>query len=62
MQALQGTLLAKSGHASDAAIHDREAVRILDAISKEDGSAQTLNRADLKGLYADAQKALAGSH
>jgi eukaryotic-like serine/threonine-protein kinase len=62
VQALQGTLLAKSGRASDAAIHDREAVRILDAVSKEDNSAQILNRADLKGLYADAQKALQGSH
>ncbi|HZZ40701.1 MAG TPA: tetratricopeptide repeat protein [Acidobacteriaceae bacterium] len=62
IQALQGTLLAKRGRASDAAIHDREAVRILDAISKEDNSAQILNRADLKGLYADAQKAIAGSH
>ncbi|HEX3660186.1 MAG TPA: tetratricopeptide repeat protein [Acidobacteriaceae bacterium] len=62
VQALQGTLLAKSGHAADAAIHDRQAVRILDAVSKEDNSAQILNRADLKGVYADAQKALAGSH
>ncbi|MFZ0633091.1 MAG: tetratricopeptide repeat protein [Acidobacteriaceae bacterium] len=61
-QALQGSLLAKSGHASDAAIHYREAVRMLDAISKEDNSAQILNRADLKGLYAEAQKALQGSH
>jgi hypothetical protein len=61
-QGLQGSLLAKSGRASDAAIHDREAVRILDAISKEDNSAQILNRTDLKGLYADAQKALQSSH
>ncbi len=62
VQALEGTLLAKGGHTADAAIHDREAVRILDAISKEDNSAQILNRADLKGIYADAQKALAASH
>lgn len=62
VQALQGTLLAKSGHAADAAIHDREAVRILDAISKEDNSSGILNRADLKSVYADAQKALQGSH
>ena len=62
VQSLQGSLLAKSGRASDAAIHEREAVRILDTISKEDGSAQILNRADLKGVYAEAQKALAGSH
>ena len=62
VQALQGTLLAKSGHASDAVIHDREAVRILDTISKEDNSSLILNRADLKGMYAGAQKALQGSH
>ncbi|HEX3985030.1 MAG TPA: tetratricopeptide repeat protein [Acidobacteriaceae bacterium] len=62
IQALQGTLLAGNGRASDAAIHDREAVRILDAISKEDNSAQILNRADLKRVYADAQKGLAASH
>jgi tetratricopeptide (TPR) repeat protein len=62
VQALQGSLLAKSGRASDAAIHDREAVRILDTISKEENSAQILNRADLKSLYAETRKALAGSH
>ena len=62
IQALQGSLLAKSGHAADAAIHNREAVRILDTISKEDNSSGILNRADLKGLYADAQKALQSSY
>lgn len=62
VQFLQGLLLAKSGRTGDAAIHYREAVRILGAISKEDNSSQILNRADLKNLYNDAQKALQTSH
>ena len=56
---LQATLLAKSGKTSDAAIDYREVVRILDTIGKEDNSSKILDRADLKGIYSDSQKALA---
>jgi tetratricopeptide (TPR) repeat protein/tRNA A-37 threonylcarbamoyl transferase component Bud32 len=53
---LQGVLQAKSGKGSEAAIHYRQAVSILDSISKEEGSAKILERADLKSIYSDAQK------
>ncbi len=54
---LQGVLQARSG--SEAAIHYRQVVSILDSISKEDGSSKILDRADLKQIYSDSQKALA---
>jgi tetratricopeptide (TPR) repeat protein len=60
-QYLQATLQAASGKKSEAAIGYRGVVRILDGISKEDGSSKILDRADLKGIYADAQKQAAGS-
>ena len=53
---LQATLDARSGKNSDAALHYRQVVRILDGISKEDGSSKVLDRADLKSIYSDAQK------
>ena len=53
---LRGTLATRNGRASDAALHYRQTVSILDSISKEDGAQKILDRADLKGLYADAQK------
>jgi tetratricopeptide (TPR) repeat protein/tRNA A-37 threonylcarbamoyl transferase component Bud32 len=55
---LQASLLASGGKTSDAAIHYRQVVSILDTIRKEDNSAKIIDRADLKGIYADAQKAL----
>ncbi|MGB9031221.1 MAG: tetratricopeptide repeat protein [Acidobacteriaceae bacterium] len=57
---LEGVLEAKSGKGSEAALHYRQAVSILDSVSKEDGSSKVLDRADLKSIYSDAQKALAG--
>ncbi len=53
---LQGVLETKSGKGSDAALHYRQAVSILDSVSKEDGSSKILDRADLKGIYSDAEK------
>jgi eukaryotic-like serine/threonine-protein kinase len=61
-QYLQGSLLTKSGKSSEAALHYREVVRILSAISKEDNSSGILERADLKSLYADSESALQSSH
>ena len=57
---LQGVLQTKNGKGNEAAIHYRQVVSILDSVSKEDGSSKVLDRADLKGIYSDSQKALAG--
>jgi tetratricopeptide (TPR) repeat protein len=51
---LQATLDAKAGKSNDAQRNYREVVRILEGISKEDGSAKVLDRADLKGIHAEA--------
>ena len=59
-QALEGAVASKSGKTSEAALHYRQVVTILDGIRKEDNSSKLLDRADLKDVYADAQKALAG--
>ncbi|MGB6902219.1 MAG: tetratricopeptide repeat protein [Acidobacteriaceae bacterium] len=53
---LQETLDARNRKNSDAALHYRQVVGILDGISKEDGSSKVLDRADLKGIYSEAQK------
>ncbi|MGB6610031.1 MAG: tetratricopeptide repeat protein [Acidobacteriaceae bacterium] len=53
---LQATLDARNRKNSDAALHYRQVVGILDGISKEDGSSKVLDRADLKGIYSEAQK------
>jgi eukaryotic-like serine/threonine-protein kinase len=55
-QFLQATLAAKAGKSGDAQRSYREVVRILEGISKEDGSAKVLDRADLKAIYAEAVK------
>jgi hypothetical protein len=54
---LQATLDARNGKSSDATIHYREVARILDGISKEDGSSKVLDRADLKGIYNESKAA-----
>ncbi|MGA7350190.1 MAG: tetratricopeptide repeat protein [Acidobacteriaceae bacterium] len=53
---LQATLDARNRKNSDAALHYRQVVGILDGISKEDGSSKVLDRADLRGIYSEAQK------
>ena len=55
-QYLQAALDAKSGKSADAARANREVVRILDGIGKEDGAGKVLTRADLVGVYSDAAK------
>jgi eukaryotic-like serine/threonine-protein kinase len=59
-QYLQGVVLSQGGKGSDAGLNFREAVRILDGISKEANSSDFLNRADLKSIYADAKKGATG--
>ncbi len=58
---LQASLLAASGKSSDAAIHYRQVVSILETIRKEDNSSKVTERADLKNMYAEAQKAVQSS-
>jgi tetratricopeptide (TPR) repeat protein len=53
----QATIAAKAAKSSDAQRSYREVVRILEGVSKEDGSVKVLERADLKGMYAEAVKA-----
>ncbi|HEY6446315.1 MAG TPA: tetratricopeptide repeat protein, partial [Acidobacteriaceae bacterium] len=62
VQYLQGSLAARSGNHSEAALHYREVVRILTEIGKEDNSAKILDRADLKSIYAGAEAGLQASH
>lgn len=59
---LQASLLTAAGKSAEAGIHYRQVVSILDAIRKEENSSRIAERADLKGIYADAQKAIAGAH
>ena len=59
---LQAQLLAKSGKRSEANLDYEQVVRTLDSISREDNSSKILDRADLKSIYADAQKALQSGH
>ncbi len=55
-----GAALAASGKTKEAVPHYREAVRILESISKEDGAARVLDRSDLKDIYREAAKGYQG--
>jgi tetratricopeptide (TPR) repeat protein len=55
-----GAALAAAGKKTDAVPHYREAVRILESISKQPGAAQVLERSDLKDLYREAAKGYQG--
>ena len=51
---LLGTTLRLSGSASEAPLQYREAARMLDEISKEQGAEHLLDRFDLKTIYAES--------
>jgi tetratricopeptide (TPR) repeat protein len=55
-----GKALAASGKAAEAVPHYREAVKLLENISKEDGAGRVLERSDLKDIYRDAVKSYQG--
>ena len=55
-----GAALASSGQAKDAVPHYREAVKILESISREEGAGRVLDRADLKDVYRNAAKGYQG--
>ena len=44
----------------EAVPHYRQAVAILESISKEEGATRVLERADLKDIYRDAAKSYQG--
>jgi tetratricopeptide (TPR) repeat protein len=52
IHALMGTALRLSGSASEATAQYREALRLLDEISKEQGAEYVIERFDLKPMYA----------
>ncbi len=53
---LEGSVAARNNKTTDASLHYRRTVSILDSVSKEDGASRVLDRADLKSIYNDAQK------
>jgi tetratricopeptide (TPR) repeat protein len=55
-----GATLAATGKTKDAVPHYREAVRILESISKQDGASRVLDRSDLKDIYHEAAKGYQG--
>ncbi len=59
-QYLLGAAFTSSGKKNEAVPHYREAVRILESISKQDGAARVLERSDLKDIYLEAAKAYQG--
>lgn len=59
-QFLLGNASAHSGKPQEAVPHYRQAVGILESISKEDGATRVLERADLKDIYRDAAKSYQG--
>jgi len=56
-----GASLAASGKKTEAVQHYREAVRILDSISRQDGATRVLERSDLKDIYHEAAKGYQGA-
>ena len=60
-QYLLGAALAAAGKKQEAVPHYREAVRILESISKQDGASRVLERSDLKDVYREAAKGFQGA-
>ncbi len=55
-----GAALTQGGKQTEAVPHYREAVKILETISKQDGAGRVLERSDLKDIYRDAAKGYQG--
>jgi eukaryotic-like serine/threonine-protein kinase len=58
---LMGRTLDKTGKRNQATPQFREAVRTLESISKQNGAARLLERADLKDIYREAAKSYHGA-
>jgi len=59
---LLGSALTHQGKKAEAIQHYRQAVNILEAISKEDGASRVLDRSDLKDVYRAAAKGYQGAN
>jgi eukaryotic-like serine/threonine-protein kinase len=57
---LMGQALDKLGKSNQATPQYREAVRILESLSKEDGASHISKRADLKDIYSKAKSSQGG--
>jgi hypothetical protein len=55
-----GKALVLSGNAKEAIPHYRQAVNLLESISKQEGAARVLDRSDLKDIYREAAKGYQG--
>ena len=58
---LLGELFSKSGRTQEYTPQYREAVRLLDSATKENGAGRLLDRADLSELYKQAAKSYQGA-
>lgn len=58
---LLGELASVSGKSSQYVPQYREAVRLLESVSKQAGVGHLLDRSDLKGIYQDAMKSYQGA-
>jgi tetratricopeptide (TPR) repeat protein len=58
---LMGELASVSGKSTQYVPQYREAVRLLESVSKEPGVGHLLDRADLQGIYQDARKSYQGA-
>ncbi len=58
---LLGTLLRASGHGVEAKDHYRQAVRLLDSISKEKGAEKVLQRSDVNVIFTESNRWLQAS-
>jgi len=58
---LMGLAFDKSGKSNQATPQYREAVRILESVSKEDGASHILERSDLKDIYSAAKSSQGGT-
>jgi eukaryotic-like serine/threonine-protein kinase len=58
---LMGLAFDKSGKSNQATPQYREAVRILESVSKEDGASHILDRSDLKDIYSAAKSSQGGT-
>lgn len=59
---LLGSLLVRTGNNKEATPHYRDAVRILEGITKEDGAGRMLERVDIRGIYRESMKAFQGAN
>ena len=49
------------GKTKEAIAHYRQAVNILESVSKEDGASRVLDRSDLRDVYREAAKGYQGT-